>query len=45
MKLKALIGDREEDLLFKLEDGQVSAEIGGRVYALQVRDLDRKSVV
>ena len=39
MKLKALIGDREEDLLLKLEEGQISAEIGGRVYTLQAREL------
>ena len=43
MKLKAIIGDREEELLFKLEEGQISAEIGGRVYTLQVRDLQTKS--
>lgn len=40
MKLKALIGDREEDLLLKLDAGQISASIGGRVYTLQVRDLE-----
>ena len=40
MKLKALIGDQEEDLLLKLEEGQISAGIGGRVYTLQVRDLE-----
>jgi biotin carboxyl carrier protein len=39
VKVKALIGDREQELLFKLEGGQISAEIGGRVYTLQVRDL------
>ena len=38
MKLKALIGDREEDLVIKLENGRVSAEIGGRVYDLEVRE-------
>ena len=38
MKLKVLIGDREEELVIKLGDGQVSAEIGGRVYDLQVRE-------
>ena len=43
MKLKALIGDREEDLLLKQEEGQISAEIGGRVYTLQVRDLQTNS--
>lgn len=38
MKLKARIGDREEDLILKVEDGRVSAEIGGRVYNLEVRE-------
>ena len=38
MKFKARIGDREEDLILKVEDGQVSAEIGGRVYDLEVRE-------
>ncbi len=38
MKLKALIGDREEDLVVKLEGGRVSAEVGGRVYDLEVRE-------
>ena len=37
MKLKAVIGDHEEDLTIKLEDGRVSAEVGGRVYELEVR--------
>ena len=37
MKLKALIGDREEDLVIKLEDGRVSADVGGRAYDLEVR--------
>jgi biotin carboxyl carrier protein len=40
VKLKALIGDREEDLLLKVEDGQVSAEIGDRVYKLEVRETE-----
>jgi biotin carboxyl carrier protein len=38
MKLKALIGDREEDLVIKRENGRVSAEVGGRVYDLEVRE-------
>ena len=38
MKLKAHIGDREEDLILKVEDGRVSAEIGDRVYNLEVRE-------
>ena len=38
MKLKAIIGEREEDLLLKLEGGRVLAEIGDRVYNLDVRE-------
>jgi biotin carboxyl carrier protein len=38
VKLKALIGDREEDLVISFENGRVSAEIGGRVYELEVRE-------
>ena len=40
MKLKAQIGDREEELLIKLEDGRISAEIGNRVYELEVREIE-----
>ncbi len=40
MKLKAIVGDREEDLLLKFEDGRVSAQIGDRVYALDVREIE-----
>lgn len=38
MKLKAQIGDREEELNVKVEDGRVSANVGGRVYDLEVRE-------
>ncbi len=38
MKLKALIRDREEELVVKVENGRVSAEVGGRVYDLEVRE-------
>ena len=38
MKLKALIGDREEQVVIKVSDGRVSAEISGRVYDLEVRE-------
>jgi biotin carboxyl carrier protein len=41
MKLKALIGDREEELLIKLENGRISAQIGNRVYELEVREIER----
>ncbi len=43
MKLKAIIGDREEELLLKLEEGRVSAEIGDRVYNLDVREIEPDS--
>ncbi len=38
MKLKALIGDREEELVIKVADGRVTAHVGGRVYDLEVRE-------
>jgi biotin carboxyl carrier protein len=38
VKLKALIGDREEEIVIKRENGRVSAEIGGRCYDLEVRE-------
>lgn len=37
MKLKAQIGDREEELNVKVEDGRVTADVGGRVYDLEIR--------
>jgi len=40
MKLKAQIGDREEELLIRLEDGRISAEVGNRVYELEVREIE-----
>ena len=43
MKLKALIGDREEDLIIKVENGRIAAEVGGRVYDLEVRELEQGS--
>ena len=38
MKLKVIAGEREEDLLLKLEAGRILAEIGNRVYTLDVRE-------
>jgi biotin carboxyl carrier protein len=35
VKLKALIGEREEELVIKVEDGRVFADVGGRVYELE----------
>ena len=43
MKLKAIIGEREEELLLKIGDGRVSAEIGDRVYSLDVREIEPDS--
>ena len=40
MKLKAIVGEHEEHLLLKLEGGQVLAEIGDRVYTLEVRETE-----
>ncbi|HEY4422793.1 MAG TPA: biotin/lipoyl-containing protein [Pyrinomonadaceae bacterium] len=40
MKLKVSNGEREEDLLLKLEEGRVLAEIGNRVYSLDVRETE-----
>ena len=40
MKLKAIAGEREEDLLLKMEDGRVSAAVGDRVYSLDVREIE-----
>lgn len=37
MKLKARVGDREEDLIVKVDGARVSAKIGGRVYSLELR--------
>jgi biotin carboxyl carrier protein len=39
VKLKVIQSDREEDLLLKLADGRVAAEIGDRVYNLEVREM------
>ena len=40
MRLKAIIGEREEELRLKLEEGRVLTEIGDRVYALDVRETE-----
>jgi biotin carboxyl carrier protein len=37
LKLKAQIEDRDQELTFKVAQGQVLAEIGGRTYDLEVR--------
>ena len=43
MKLKAQIEDREQEVIVKAEDGRVHAEVGGRVYDLQVRNTSPDS--
>lgn len=43
MKLKALIGDREEEMVVQLKNGRVTAEIGGRGYELEVRETGPNS--
>jgi biotin carboxyl carrier protein len=40
VKLKVINGEREEDLLIKLEAGRVLAQIGDRVYNLDVRETE-----
>jgi len=40
VKLKALTGDREDELLLRLEEGRIAAEIGDRVYTLDVRETE-----
>jgi hypothetical protein len=40
LKLKVISGEREEDLVLKLEEGRVLAQIGDRVYSLDVRETD-----
>ena len=43
MKLKAVIGEREVEVLLKLSQGRVAAEIGDRVYDLEVREVEPDS--
>jgi biotin carboxyl carrier protein len=38
VKLKAFIGDREQDLTLKIDGSRVAAEIDGRVYDLELRE-------
>ena len=40
MKLKAIIGDKEEEVLLEVVDGRVSARVGARAYELEARELD-----
>ena len=40
MKLKAIIGDREEDVVLELAGARVSARIGARHYELEARETE-----
>ncbi|HXQ72272.1 MAG TPA: biotin/lipoyl-containing protein [Pyrinomonadaceae bacterium] len=40
MKLKAIIGEKEEDVGLELDGGRVSARIGARAYELEAREID-----
>jgi biotin carboxyl carrier protein len=40
VKLKAIIGDKEEDVLLEVVDGRVSARIGARQYELDAREVE-----
>jgi len=40
VKLKAIIGEKEEDVGLELDGGRVSARIGARAYELEAREID-----
>jgi acetyl/propionyl-CoA carboxylase alpha subunit len=40
VKLKAIIGETEEELALELNGGRVSARIGTRVYELEAREIE-----
>ena len=40
MKLKAIIGEKEEEVLLQVVDGRVSASVGGRSYDLDTREIE-----
>jgi biotin carboxyl carrier protein len=40
VKLKAIIGDREEELSLQVTGGRVSVEIGARHYDLEAREIE-----
>lgn len=40
MKLKAIIGETEEDVGLEFVDGRVSARIGARAYELEAREIE-----
>ena len=43
MKLKAILDDREAELVVKVSNGRVMAEVGGRVYDLEFREPEPES--
>jgi biotin carboxyl carrier protein len=40
VKLKAIIGDSEQELLLQIVEGRVQARIGGRSYDIEAREID-----
>ena len=40
MKLRALIGEKEEEVRLELDGGRVSARIGTRTYELEAREIE-----
>ena len=40
MRLKAIIGEHEEELELKLDGGRVSARVGSREYRLEAREIE-----
>jgi biotin carboxyl carrier protein len=40
VKLKAIIGDKEEEVLLEFVDGRVSARVGARTYELEAREIE-----
>ena len=43
MKLKAIIGDTEQELLLQIVEGRVQARIGARSYDIEAREIDNES--
>jgi biotin carboxyl carrier protein len=40
VKLKAIIGEKEQEVLLQVVDGRVSASVGGRSYDLETREIE-----
>jgi biotin carboxyl carrier protein len=40
VKLKAIIGEKEEEVLLEFVDGRVSARVGARTYELKAREIE-----